>query len=90
MKQLIKLTANEAIVLQQVYEDGEEDILALASQLGMSRGALYATTERLKRKGLIAINFNLDELWVELTRKGRQFVHYIWPESNSQFQPFKV
>lgn len=83
MKQPVKLTTNEAIVLQQVNEDGEDDIRTLASQLGMSRTSLYSTIERLKHKGLVAMNNSLDDLWIRLTRKGQQLVHYVWPESNN-------
>ncbi len=81
MKQPIQLTTTEAIVLQQVSEDGEDDVRTLASQLGMSRSSLFATIDRLKHKGLIAMNSSFDDLWVRLTRKGQQMMRYMWPES---------
>ena len=33
----INLTTNEALVLQQVYEDGGDDAATLAAQMGMPR-----------------------------------------------------
>ena len=33
----INLTTNEALVLQQVYEDGSDDAAMLAAQMGMPR-----------------------------------------------------
>lgn len=81
----VHLTTNEAIVLQQVHEDGEDDMHTLARQLGLSRSSLFATVERLKHKGLIAITSSTDELWVHLTRKGQQFIHYVWPEATGRF-----
>lgn len=33
----INLTTNEALVLQQVYEDGGDDAAMLAAQMGMPR-----------------------------------------------------
>lgn len=79
----VHITPNEAIVLQQVYEDGEDDTRTLARQLGMSRHHVLSIIEHLKRKGLIMIDVDFDGLWVQLTQKGRQLIHYLWPDAHS-------
>ena len=80
-----ELTPNEAIVLQQVHEDGEDDTRTLASTLGMSRHHVLTIIERLERKGLIAIDNDFDGLWVRLTRKGQYIMRQIWPEARGAF-----
>jgi DNA-binding MarR family transcriptional regulator len=75
------LSLSEAIVLQQVHEDGEDDTRSLATALGMSREHTLNVIARLKRKGLVAIDGDYDGLWVHLTRKGRRLIHYLWPEA---------
>lgn len=77
------LSLSEAIVLQQVHEDGEDDTNALAYALGMSREHTLNVVAHLKRKGLVAIDGDYDGLWVHLTRKGRRLIHYLWPEARS-------
>ncbi len=79
------LTLSEAIVLQQVHEDGEDDTGSLAKALGMSRESTLNVIAHLKRKGLVAIDGSYDGLWVHLTRKGRRLIHYLWPEAYSVF-----
>jgi len=79
------LTPSEAIVLQQVHEDGEDDPRTLARMLGMSRQHVLNIIAHLKHKGLIAIDGGYDGLWVHLTNKGRRLISYLWPESRSVF-----
>lgn len=81
----LSLTTNEAIVLQQVHEDGEDDTKTLSRMLGMSRQHMMAVIGRLKRKGLVAIDGSYDGLWVHLTGKGRQLIHYMWPEARGMY-----
>ena len=85
MNQPSQLTPNEAIVLQQVHEDGEDDTRTLAQQLGMSRQHILTIIERLKGKGLIAIDSDLNGLWVRLTRKGRHIMQQLWQEAHGAF-----
>lgn len=79
------LSLSEAIVLQQVHEDGEDDTRSLARSLGMSREHTLNVVEHLKRKGLVSIDGGYDGLWVHLTRKGQRLIRYLWPESHSVF-----
>ena len=52
----INLTTNEALVLQQVYEDGGDDAAMLAAQMGMPRRTAMNVLADLRRKGLMAID----------------------------------
>ena len=83
MKKVTELSTNEAIVLQQVHHDGEDDTSTLANQLGMSRHHIVEIIVRLKQKGLVGIDGDSEGVWVHLTRKGREVMRYMWPEAHS-------
>ena len=76
----INLTTNEALVLQQVYEDGGDDIAMLAAQVGMPRRTAMNVLSDLRRKGLMAIEQVYGDAWVRLTTRGKRLVQQIWPE----------
>jgi hypothetical protein cdiviTM7_02395 len=76
----INLTTNEALVLQQVYEDGSDDAAMLAAQMGMPRRTAMNVLADLRRKGLMAIDQAYGDAWVGLTTCGKQLVQRIWPE----------
>lgn len=73
------LTTNEALVLQQVYEDGGDEAAMLAAQMGMPRRTAMHVLVDLRRKGLMAIDQAYGDAWVRLTR-GKRIVQRIWPE----------
>lgn len=75
------LTPNEALILQQVHEDGEDDLSTIALQLGMSRNYVASVVANLKSKGLVIVQTNFDDLWIRLTSRGSQLVNYMWPET---------
>ena len=81
----ITLSTNEAIVLQQVHESGEDDAQSLASQLGMSRNHTMNIIQRLKQKGLVAIDSDVDGVWVHMTRRGHKLMSYMWPQAHGSF-----
>ena len=58
------LTTNEALVLQQVYEDGGDDAAMLVVQMGMPRWTGVRVLADLWRKGLMAIDQAYGEAWV--------------------------
>lgn len=76
----INLTTNEALVLQQVYEDGGDDISMLAAQVGMPRRTAMNVLADLRRKGLMAIEQVYGDAWAKLTARGKRLVQQIWPE----------
>ncbi len=78
------LTPNEALILQQVHEDGEDDVSTIAIQLGMSRSYVAAVVSHLKNKRLVVVQASLDDLWIHLTANGRQLVNYMWPETRTK------
>lgn len=75
------LTTNEALVLQQVYEDGGDDAAMLAAQMGMPRRTAIHVLADLRRKGLMAIDQAYGDAWVRLTARGKRLVQRIWPEA---------
>lgn len=77
------LTSNEAIVLQQIYEDGEDDVRTLAQMLGMSAKSVVAVVAHLKKRGLVAISNDLGDLWIKVSAKGRCLIKKLWPESQN-------
>ena len=35
----------------------------------------------LKKRGLVAINAEIDGIWVRLTDRGKRLMNYLWPEA---------
>ena len=77
----VSLSTNEALILQQISETGEEDIISLASILGLRRQQIMTTLERLRKKGLISIQRTASDWWVSVSSKGKEFSHYVWPDT---------
>lgn len=75
------LTTNEALVL--VYEDGGDDAVILAAQMGMPRRTAMHVLVDLRRKGLMAIDQAYGDAWVRLTTRGKLLVQRIWPEAQA-------
>ena len=81
--QEVTLTTNEALVLQQVYEDGGDDAAALAAQMGLPRRTAMNVLVDLRHKGLMAIDQAYGDAWVRLTMRGKRLVQRIWPEAQA-------
>lgn len=79
----INLTTNEALVLQQVYEDGGDDAATLAVQMGMPRRMVMSVLADLRHKGLMVIDQAYGDAWVRLTMRGKRLVQRIWPEAQA-------
>lgn len=77
----VNLTTNEALILQQIYEDGGDDVVVLAGQVGLSRRTVMNILVDLRRKGLMAIDQIYGDTWVRLTARGKRLVQKIWPEA---------
>ena len=77
----VNLTTNEALILQQIYEDGSDDVVVLAGQVGLSRRTVMNILVDLRRKGLMAIDQIYGDAWVRLTSRGKRLVQKIWPEA---------
>ena len=82
MKQpIVNLSNEDALVLQQISETGEEDVISLAENLGMRRKRVIASLERLRQKGLVKIQRQADYLWVYMSAKGKDLTRHIWSEN---------
>ena len=77
----VNLTTNEALILQQIYEDGGDDVVILAGQIGLSRRTAMNVLVDLRRTGLMAIDQAYGNAWVRLTTRGKRLVQKIWPEA---------
>ena len=77
------LTTNEALVLQQVYEDGGDEAALLAAQMGIPRWTGVRVLADLRRKGLMAIDQAYGDAWVRLTTRDKRLVQRIWPEAQA-------
>ena len=77
------LTTNEALVLQQVYEDGGDDAAMLAVQMGLPRRMAMNVLADLRHKGLMVIDQAYGDAWVRLTTRGKRLVQRIWPEAQA-------
>ena len=77
----VNLTTNEALILQQIYEDGSDDVVVLAGQVRLSRRTVMNILADLRRKGLMAIDQIYGDAWVRLTARGKRLVQKIWPEA---------
>ncbi len=81
--QEVTLTTNEALVLQQVYEDGGDEAAILAAQMGIPRRTAMNVLADLRRKGLMAIDQAYGDAWVRLTARGERLVQRIWSEAQA-------
>ncbi len=81
----ITISNEEAIVLQQSSESGEEDLVSLARGLRMHRSRVMQHLEHLKHKGLITIKATYGDWWVRTSAKGTRLVRYMWPEMQMSY-----
>ena len=81
----LNLTTNEAIVLQQVHEDGEDDIRSLSYELGMSRREIINNALRLEQKGLLDLHQSFDGLLLHVSQRGKTIIKQIWPNAQTLF-----
>lgn len=78
----VDLTVNEALVLQQVFEDGEEDVDDIVEQIGMPKRITMNILSDLKSKGLLTvIQRAYGKILVSVTSQGKKLVHTMWPEA---------
>lgn len=82
----IQLSNDEAIVLQQISEHGEDDIVSLSRGLRMNRHRVVQILSALRHKGLVAIKMTYGDMWVRVSARGRQLVRYMWPECSQMYQ----
>jgi DNA-binding MarR family transcriptional regulator len=74
-----------ALVLQQIQENGQDDLANLAESLRIRRSRLTHIIDALKHKGLIRMTRDYrNDVWIELSGKGRRLVSYLWPETRLQ------
>lgn len=76
------LPADYALVLQQVSEDGRDEIAVLSETLNIRRSRMLHIVMSLRKKGLLMIEQNSwGDAWVRLSAKGRKIAGQLWPET---------
>ena len=80
-KVINSLSPRDALLLQQLDADYENDTTTLARELGESRARLLVALQNLRERGLVTFVNYYDDIAVRLSRRGRHVVRTIWPES---------
>ena len=76
------LSVNEALILQQVYEDGVDDVDNIVDQAGMPKKVTMNVLTELKSKGLLTvIQQTYGKILVSVTSRGKKLVNAMWPEA---------
>ena len=76
------LSVNEALILQQVYEDGVDDVDNIVDQAGMPKKVTMTVLTELKSKGLLTvIKQTYGKILVSVTSQGKKLVNAMWPEA---------
>lgn len=78
----VDLSVNEALILQQVYEDGVDDVDSIVDQAGMPKKVTMNVLTELKSKGLLTvIQQTYGKILVSVTSQGKKLVNTMWPEA---------
>lgn len=78
----VDLSVNEALILQQVYEDGVDDVDNIVDQAGMPKKVTMNVLTELKSKGLLTvIQQTYGKILVSVTSQGKKLVNTMWPEA---------
>lgn len=78
----VDLSVNEALILQQVYEDGVDDVDSIVDQAGMPKKVTMNVLTELKSKGLLTvIQQTYGRILVSVTSQGKKLVNAMWPEA---------
>ena len=76
------LSVNEALILQQVYEEGVDDVDNIMDQAGMPKKVTMNVLTELKSKGLLTvIQQTYGKILVSVTSQGKKLVNAMWPEA---------
>lgn len=76
------LSVNEALILQQVYEDGVDDVDNIVDQAGMPKKVTMTVLTELKSKGLLTvIEQTYGKILVSVTSQGKKLVNAMWLEA---------
>lgn len=79
-KKSLNLPTDYALVLQQIQEDGQDDIASLSYALSINQHRVFHIVRSLQHKGLVQV---YDDAIVTLSRKGKRVLNYLWPEASA-------
>lgn len=76
------LSVNEALILQQVFEEGVDDVDNIVDQAGMPKRVTMGVLTELKSKGLLTvIQQTYGKILVSVTSQGKKLVNAMWLEA---------
>ena len=76
------LSVNEALILQQVFEEGVDDVENIVDQAGIPKKVTMNVLSELKSKGLLTvIQQAYGKILVSVTSQGKKLVNTMWPEA---------
>lgn len=76
------LSVNETLILQQVFEEGVDDVENIVDQAGMPKKVTMNVLTELKSKGLLTvIQQAYGKILVSVTSQGKKLVNAMWPEA---------
>jgi hypothetical protein len=81
-----ELPEEYAVILQQISEDGGDNLANLAQVVQVERGHLLHIVSALRRKGLVSVEQLGYEPWLTVSAKGQRLIQYLWPESSLRYQ----
>jgi DNA-binding IclR family transcriptional regulator len=81
-----ELPEEYAIVLQQINEDGGDNIDDLVDTVRVDKSRLAHIVSALHHRGLVTVENLGYEPWLTVSAKGRRLIHYLWPESGMHYQ----
>ncbi len=82
--QHIELPEDYSLVLQEVGENGEEDLMELAETLNLDGSRLRHIVTSLQHKGLVVMSRSAGRgAWIRLSAKGQKMMQSLWPEAGS-------
>ncbi len=84
--QHIEIPTDYALVLQQVGDNGEEDLTNLAETLRFDRQRLMHIIQALQHKGLIQVTQTAGrDAWIRLSSKGKRVMSTLWPDAGLSY-----
>ena len=76
------LSVNEALILQQVYEDGVDDVDSIVDEAVMPKKVTMNVVTELKSNVLLTvIQQTYGKILVSVTSQGKKLVNAMWPEA---------
>jgi len=81
-----ELPEDYALILQQIHEDGGDNVDDLVETVRVDRGRLVHIISALHNRGLVTIENVSYGPWLTLSTKGQRLLRYLWPETAMHYK----